>query len=329
MFSAARTVPQAAAGLRSGASPGPPHDVPETNHGSSQWLPAEVISKSDTDAKERKPPMTEKVWFLTGCSRGFGRLWAEAALERGDRVVATAREDSRLKALAAAFPDSVVVLPLDVTQRSAVFDAVAAAHRHFGRLDVIVNNAGYGLRGAIEEVQEADVRELLDTNLLGALWVTQAALPFLREQGSGHVVSVSSLAGLVGEPTLGLYNASKWALEGMMDALSREVAHLGIKVTIIEPGPYATDFASAASLRQSPEIPAYDEARRALLAGFDPADLADPTATPAVLAVVDAAEPPLRLILGRAVLPRARGHYAERLSTWDEWAAVSERAHGP
>lgn len=126
--------------------------------------------------------MTDKVWFMTGCSRGFGRLWAEAALRRGDRVVATAREESRLKPLAEAFPDSALVLPLDVTRRSAVFDAVAAAHQHFGRLDVIVNNAGYGLRGAVEEVQEADVRELLDTNLLGALWVTQAALPFLREQ---------------------------------------------------------------------------------------------------------------------------------------------------
>ncbi|MER5452728.1 SDR family NAD(P)-dependent oxidoreductase [Streptomyces sp. NPDC002766] len=273
--------------------------------------------------------MTDKVWFMTGCSRGFGRLWAEAALRRGDRVVATAREESRLKPLAEEFPDSALVLPLDVTQRGAVFDAVAAAHQHFGRLDVIVNNAGYGLRGAVEEVQEADVRELLDTNLLGALWVTQAALPLLREQGSGHVVSVSSVAGLIGEPTLGLYNASKWALEGMMDALSREVAHLGIKVTLIEPGPYATEFASAGSLKQSPENPAYDEARRALVAGFDPADFADPAATAqAVFAAVDADVPPLRLILGRAVLPKVRGHYDARLSTWDAWAHVSERANG-
>jgi NAD(P)-dependent dehydrogenase (short-subunit alcohol dehydrogenase family) len=273
--------------------------------------------------------VTEKVWFMTGCSRGFGRLWAEAALKRGDRVVATARDDSRLKPLAEKFPDSALVLPLDVTQRSAVSDAVAAAHQHFGRLDVIVNNAGYGLRGAVEEVQETDVRELLDTNLLGALWVTQAALPFLREQGRGHLVSVSSLAGLVGEPTLGLYNASKWALEGMMDALSREVAHLGIKVTIIEPGPYATEFAGAGSLKQSPEIPAYDEARRALLAGVGTADIADPAATPpALFAAGDAAEPPLRLILGKTVLPKVRSHYDARLSTWDEWADVAERAHG-
>ncbi|MEU1107171.1 SDR family NAD(P)-dependent oxidoreductase [Streptomyces tibetensis] len=138
--------------------------------------------------------MTEKVWFMTGCSRGFGRLWAEAALERGDRVVATARDDSRLKPLAEAFPDTALTLPLDVTRRGAVFDAVAAAHDHFGRLDVVVNNAGYALRGAVEEVREADVRQLMDTNVLGTLWVTQAALPLLREQGSGHVVSVSSVA---------------------------------------------------------------------------------------------------------------------------------------
>ncbi|HET6710907.1 SDR family NAD(P)-dependent oxidoreductase [Amycolatopsis sp.] len=273
--------------------------------------------------------MTEKVWFMTGCSRGFGRLWAEAALKRGDRVVATARDDSRLKPLVEAFPGTALILPLDVTRRGAVFDAVAAAHDHFGRLDVVVNNAGYALRGAVEEVREADVRQVLDTNLLGALWVTQAALPLLREQGSGHVVSVSSVAGLVGEPTVGLYNASKWALEGMMDALSQEVAHLGIKVTIIEPGPYATEFASAASVKASPEIPDYDEARRALLASFDPADVADPAATaPAVLAAVDATEPPLRLALGKAVLPRVRSQYTARLSTWDEWADVSARAHG-
>jgi NAD(P)-dependent dehydrogenase (short-subunit alcohol dehydrogenase family) len=273
--------------------------------------------------------VTDKVWFITGCSRGFGRLWAEAALQRGDRVAATARDDSRLKPLAEAFPDSVLVLPLDVTQRSAVFDAVAAARHRFGRLDVVVNNAGYGLRGAIEEVQEADVRAMLDTNLLGALWVTQAALPFLRAQGNGHLVSVSSQAGLIGEPTLGLYNASKWALEGMMDALSREVAHLGIKVTIIEPGPYATEFASAASIKASPENPAYDEPRRVLRSSFDPADVGDPAATrPAVLAVVDAPEPPLRLILGKTVLPKVRSHYDARVSTWDAWAPVSERAHG-
>ncbi|MFF4802236.1 SDR family NAD(P)-dependent oxidoreductase [Streptomyces sp. NPDC001351] len=279
--------------------------------------------------QEQETHMTEKVWFMTGCSRGFGRLWAEAALQRGDKVAATARDESRLKSLAAAYPDSVLVLPLDVTRRGAVFDAVAAAHDHFGRLDVIVNNAGHGLRGAVEEVQEADVRELLDTNLLGALWVTQAALPFLRAQGGGHVLAVSSQGGLMGEATLGLYNASKWALEGMMEALSKEVAHLGIKVTIIEPGPYATEFASPASLKASPENPAYDEARQALYADFDPAAVGDPAATPpAVLAAVDAAEPPLRLILGKSALPKVRSHYDARLSTWDAWAAVSERAHG-
>jgi NAD(P)-dependent dehydrogenase (short-subunit alcohol dehydrogenase family) len=273
--------------------------------------------------------MTGKVWFLTGCSRGFGRIWAEAALGRGDKVAATARDVRQLKSLAEAYPDSALVLPLDVTDRGAVYDAVGAAYRHFGRLDVVVNNAGYGLLGAVEEVTEADVRALLETNFLGALWVAQAALPILREQGEGHLLSVTSLAGLIGEPTLSLYNASKWALEGMTDALAREVAHLGIKVTIVEPGPYATEFGSSASLKSSPRIPAYDEARRRLRASFSPGDIGDPAATPeAIFQVVDADEPPLRLALGKLVLRRAREHYEARLTTWDAWEQTSELAHG-
>jgi NAD(P)-dependent dehydrogenase (short-subunit alcohol dehydrogenase family) len=273
--------------------------------------------------------VTEKVWFLTGCSRGFGRIWAEAALSRGDKVAATARDVSQLKSLAEAYPDSAMVLPLDVTDRGAVHDAVGAAHRHFGRLDVVVNNAGYGLAGAVEEVAEEDVRALLETNFLGALWVMQAALPLLREQGGGHIVSVTSLGGLIGEPTLGLYNASKWALEGMNDALAREVAHLGIKVTIVEPGPYATEFGSSASLKSSEQIPAYDEARRRLRAGFSREDLGDPAATSeAIFKAVDADEPPLRLALGKLVLRRAREHYEARLANWDAWERTSELAHG-
>jgi len=273
--------------------------------------------------------MAKKIWFITGCSRGFGRLWAEAALQRGDSVAATARDAIQLSSLAEKYPDSLLVLQVDVTDRAAVFEAVSLAHQHFGRLDVIVNNAGHGLRGAVEEVDEADVRELLDTNLLGALRVTQAALPILRAQGHGHVLAVSSQGGLMGEPTLGLYNASKWALEGMMEALSLEVAHLGIDVTIIEPGPFATEFATPGSLKTSTENPAYDQARQALYAGFDPTAVGDPEATPpAVLAAVDADEPPLRLILGKSTLPNVRSHYEDRLATWDRWASVSDLAHG-
>lgn len=270
-----------------------------------------------------------KVWFITGCSRGFGRVWTEAILQRGDKVVATARTVSKLHDLKERYGDAVLLLPLDVTDRGQIFEAVAKAHSHFGRLDVVVNNAGFGMRGAVEEVTEADARAVMETNFFGALWVTQAVLPLLRQQGSGHIVSVTSLAGLIGEPSLGLYNASKWALEGTMDALSREVAHLGIKVTLIEPGPYVTEFGSADSLRAATEMPAYDEARVKLRSQFTRDDFGDPAATSAALfAVVDAAEPPMRLGLGRFVLRRARAHYAERLAEWDRWEAVSEAANG-
>jgi NAD(P)-dependent dehydrogenase (short-subunit alcohol dehydrogenase family) len=281
------------------------------------------------DATQRRALVTEKVWFITGCSRGFGRIWAEAALRRGDRVAATARDIAQIEPLLDHHRGSALLLPLDVTDRGGAFDAVRAAHDHFGRLDIVVNNAGYALIGAVEEVEEADVRAVVDTNLFGALWVTQAALPIMRDQRAGHIVAVSSQAGLIGEPTLGLYNASKWALEGMMDALSRELEGLGVKVTIVEPGPYATEFGSKASLKVSRELAAYDDARWRLLGSFDFENIGDPTATPeAIFAVVDAVEPPLRLILGKTVLPTTRDHYETRLSTWEAWAPISELAHG-
>jgi NAD(P)-dependent dehydrogenase (short-subunit alcohol dehydrogenase family) len=266
--------------------------------------------------------MTEKVWFITGCSRGFGRLWAEAALERGDKVVATARDVGSLGGLAAAHPDTCLAVPVDVTDRASIAAAVESAVLRFGRIDVVVNNAGFAVLGAVEEVDE--------TNVFGALWVLQATLPVLRAQGGGHVVNVTSLAGLIGEPALGLYNASKWALEGLSEALALEVEHLGIKVTAVEPGPYATEFGSTSSLRRAAANPAYDQARSRLFAGFDPAtDIGDPTATAAaVFRTVDADDPPRRLTLGKTVFPRARDRYAERLATWDAWAAVSAAAHG-
>jgi NAD(P)-dependent dehydrogenase (short-subunit alcohol dehydrogenase family) len=273
--------------------------------------------------------MTEKVWFITGCSRGFGRVWAEAALERGDKVVATARDVGSLGGLAAAHPDTCLAVPVDVTDRASIAAAVESAVTRFGRIDVVVNNAGFAVLGAVEEVDENDVRDLFDTNVFGALWVLQATLPVLRAQGGGHVVNVTSLAGLIGEPVLGLYNASKWALEGLSEALALEVEHLGIKVTAVEPGPYATEFGSTSSLRRAAENPAYDQARSRLYSSFDPTtDIGDPTATAAaVFRAVDADDPPRRLTLGNTVFPRARDRYAERLATWDAWAAVSAAAH--
>jgi NAD(P)-dependent dehydrogenase (short-subunit alcohol dehydrogenase family) len=274
--------------------------------------------------------MTEqKTWFITGTSRGFGRVWAEAALRRGDRVIATARKTASLDPLVASYGDRVLPLSLDVTDRAAVFAAVAQGHQHFGRIDILINNAGYGLSGAIEEISEGDARAQLETNVFGALWVTQAVLPIMRQQASGHILSVSSIGGVVTFPTLGLYHASKWALEGMMDALSQEVADLGIKVTLIEPGGYATDFGNASSMKFSAPIDAYNGARERLYASFTPDTIGDPQATAsAILKIVDADRPPLRIFLGTAPLAIARERYEERLASWEAWSDTSASAQG-
>lgn len=200
--------------------------------------------------------MAHKVWLITGTSRGFGREWAIAALDRGDRVAATARDISTLDDLARTYGEAILPLRLDVTDRAADFAAVARAHDHFGRLDIVVNNAGYGQFGLVEELSEGEARAQIETNLFGALWVTQAALPYLRAQGSGHIVQVSSIGGITAFPNIGMYHASKWALEGLSQALAQEVVSFGIKVTLIEPTGYSTDWGGASAKHADP-IPAY------------------------------------------------------------------------
>ena len=205
--------------------------------------------------------MPSRTWFITGTSRGFGREWALAALERGDRVVGTARNPSSMDDIAAKYgPDQFLPLQLDVTDRDADFEAVKTAHDHFGELDIVVNNAGYGHFGTIEELTEREARDQIETNLFGALWVTQAALPYLREQRRGHLLQVSSIGGISAFPTVGIYHASKWGLEGFSQALAQEVRGFGIHVTLIEPGGFSTDWAGD-SARHSEPIPAYDEVR--------------------------------------------------------------------
>ena len=267
--------------------------------------------------------MEKKNWFVTGASRGFGRLWTEAALARGDKVVATARDSGSLADLTAQYGEAVLALPLDVTDTDAVFAAVKAGHDHFGRLDVILSNAGYGMLGAVEEVDIKRARTIFDTNFFGTLAVIQAALPHLRAQGSGHILAVSSLAGLISFPLGGLYHASKYAVVGLAESLAQEVAPFGIKVTVIEPGPFATEFMGAASFDIVDPIPAYLAGRQALLNAFNPEFFADPTATTEfVLRAVDSTEPPVHLLLGpvRAMIEDA---YAARRSDWDAWAAVT------
>jgi NAD(P)-dependent dehydrogenase (short-subunit alcohol dehydrogenase family) len=271
-----------------------------------------------------------KTWFITGTSRGFGREWAIAALDRGDKVAATARDTASLDDLVAKYGDAILPIKLDVTDRAADFAAVQQAHEHFGRLDVVVNNAGYGHFGMIEEVTEEEIRAQLETNVLGALWVTQASLPFLREQGGGHIIQVSSIGGISAFISTGAYHASKWALEGFSQSLSQEVARFGIKVTLVEPAGYSTDWSGSSAVRSAP-LPAYDETREEAArarAGRFPSP-GNPVATrEAILTLVDSDNPPLRLFLGESPLRIAVADYGSRLATWGQWQQVAAGAQG-
>jgi NAD(P)-dependent dehydrogenase (short-subunit alcohol dehydrogenase family) len=273
--------------------------------------------------------MAEKTWFITGASQGLGREWAIAALDRGDSVAVAARHRGRLAEVAESYGERALPITLDVTDRDAVFAAVATAHGHFGRLDVIVNNAGYGQYGVVEELTEEEARAQLDTNFFGALWVTQASLPFLRDQGSGHILQVSSVGGLTAADGLGIYHASKWALEGLSEALAHEVREFGVRVTIVEPTGYRT-AAEGAARRTTPN-PAYEreharmEERRVHFDRFQ----GDPGATPsAILKVVDSEDPPLRILLGAGALQSVAAEYEKRLAIWRSWESVSVAAHG-
>jgi len=271
-----------------------------------------------------------KTWFITGASRGFGREWSIAALERGDRVAATARDTSTLGDLVERYGEALVPIELDVTDRAADFAAISRTYEHFGRLDVVVNNAGYGHFGFIEELTEQEFRDQMETNVFGAMWVTQAALPYLREQGSGHILQVSSIGGISAFPLVGAYHASKWALEGFSQALSQEVAGFGVDVTIIEPGGFSTDWGGS-SAKRSEELPAYAalhaetvEARRKRIGSPG-----DPQASAAaVLAIVDADKPPLRAFLGQTPLGIAKADYESRIASWEEWQSNAVAAQG-
>ena len=274
--------------------------------------------------------MSEKVWFITGTSRGFGREWAIAALERGDKVAATARKTDTLADLAEKYGDALLPIALDVTDRDADFAAVKAAHDHFGRLDIVVNNAGYGHFGFVEELTEDEARAQLETNLFGALWVTQAALPYLRAQRSGHIIQVSSIGGITAFPLVGIYHASKWALEGLSQSLAQEVAGFGIHVTLIEPGGFDTDW-SGPSSTISQALPDYAELHQQVAEVRKQrwAKPGDPKASAAaLLKVVDAERPPLRVFFGETPLQTARADYESRLANWEQWQPVAVEAQG-
>ncbi|GAC1441134.1 MAG: SDR family oxidoreductase [Mycobacteriales bacterium] len=271
-----------------------------------------------------------RTWLVTGASRGLGRAFCEVALEAGDSVVATARKPEQLDDLVAAHPGTAVALALDVTDRSQVHSVVDKAVAVTGRLDVLVNNAGYGLAGAVEEASEQQVRDQFEVNVFGALWCTQAVLPVMRAQGGGHLFQISSIGGVAGFLNTGIYHASKWALEGFSESLAQEVAPFGIGVTIVEPGPFRTDWNGDSMTRTTP-MPAYDQvlaARRAAMDGSQARTQAgDPhKAGQALIAVLESPTPPRRLLLGALAADVGPATYASRLQEWATWDAVARGA---
>jgi len=269
-----------------------------------------------------------KTIFITGASRGFGKIWAEAFLKRGDKVVATARDLSTLDDLVAKYGSNILPIKLDVNDRAADFAAVKKAKEHFGSIDVLINNAGYGLFGSIEETTEKEAREQIETNFFGLLWVTQAALPVMREQGHGHIIQLSSVLGLVTLPVLGLYNASKFAVEGLSETLAAEVEGFGINVTLIEPNGFSTDWAGASAFHTE-GMPEYDKVKADFQAGLTDDAFGKPEATTeAVLKLVDSANPPLRLFLGKVAYPWTKQVYESRFAEWEQWNEVATAAHG-
>jgi NAD(P)-dependent dehydrogenase (short-subunit alcohol dehydrogenase family) len=271
-----------------------------------------------------------KVIFITGASRGFGKLWAEAFLQRGDKVAAAARNTAALQDLTDRYGNNILPIQLDVNDRAAGTAAVNTIVEQFGRIDVLINNAGYGLFGTVEETTEEQARAQMETNFFGLLWVTQAVLPVMRAQKSGHIIQVSSFLGLTTLPILGIYNASKFAVEGLSETLASEVAHLGIKVTLIEPNGFSTEWAGASATQTNANITDYNPVREAFSkSGSNPDIWGKPEATVnAILKVVDSPNPPTRLLLGKIAYHGVKQAYASRLSEFDEWKEVSIAAHG-
>jgi NAD(P)-dependent dehydrogenase (short-subunit alcohol dehydrogenase family) len=267
-----------------------------------------------------------KVWLVTGSSRGLGREIVAAALAAGDRVVATARRPEQLADLVERYGERVWPVALDVTDEAAATEAVKAAVARFGRLDVVVNNAGYANLVAVEDIEPADFRAQLETNLLGVVNVSKAALPVLREQGSGRIIQVSSLGGRVATPGLAAYQAAKWAVGGFSEVLAQEVAPLGIKVTVLEPGGMRTDWAGS-SMNVPPVSEPYRQTVGALAAMLGSTEIqaaGDPVkVAQAVLAVAALDEPPVRLLLGSDAVQYAATAAQGRAAEDEKWRHIS------
>ncbi len=273
------------------------------------------------------------VWFITGCSTGLGRALAERVLQHGHRVVVTARNPKQIEDIVTAYPDAALGLPLDVCDGSQIAHAVEQAEKRFGRIDVLVNNAGYGYLAAVEEGEDAEVRAMFETNFFALVALTKRVLPGMRARGNGHIINISSVGGLVGNPSSGYYNATKFAVEGLSEALAKEVAPLGIRVTAIEPGPFRTDW-SGRSLRQPREaMPAYAAtagSRRAEITSRYGKQPGDPVrAAEAIIKIVESHSPPLNLILGKDGLNRVRAKLDQLMTSIDDWEALTLGADFP
>jgi NAD(P)-dependent dehydrogenase (short-subunit alcohol dehydrogenase family) len=268
---------------------------------------------------------SSKIWFITGASTGFGRLLAEQVLAAGESVIATARKPAQIADLQQKYPETALALALDVTDETSIDSAVDAAIERFGHVDVLVNNAGYGLAGAIEEATEAEFMPVFETNVFGLIRVTRALLPHFRAQRSGNIVNLSSIGGLIGSAGWGYYNASKFAVEGFSEALHAELAPLGIHVTIVEPGPFRTDFLGRSGVEAEQRIADYDQTAGKTRqyfheqAGKQPGDPAKAVA--AIIAAVESPEPPRHLVLGKLAFNRMSARldqWKQELTGWQE-----------
>lgn len=274
-----------------------------------------------------------KVWFITGCSTGFGRELAKAVLERGYRAVVTARNPAKVEDIVAGYQDRSLVLQLDVTDPVEVDAAVKSAQKRFDRIDVLVNNAGIGYFGAVEESDEEEVRRMFEINFFGLSRMTRAVLPIMRAHRSGHIVNISSIGGLRSFPTLAYYHATKYAVEGFSESLALEVAPLGIKVTIVEPSGFRTDWAGRSANESKSRIADY-----AATAGKNLGNLRDYSgkqpgdpvrAAAAIIAAVEAPDPPLRLLLGKAALKGARAKIEMLEKDVNAWEKTTVEADFP
>ncbi len=274
-----------------------------------------------------------KVWFITGCSTGFGRNLAKEVLLKGYRAVVTSRKKEDVEDITANYPETALALQLDVTKPDQIAASVAAAVAHFGTIDVLVNNAGIGYFGAIEESEEAEVRKMFEINVFGLANVTTAVLPIMRKQRSGHILNVASIGGLVSFPAVGFYNATKYAVDGLSESLAKEVAHLGIKVTIIAPSGFRTDWAGRSAKNSAIVIDDYAASahqNKNSIRGYSGNQPGDPErAAKAIIKAVESENPPLRLLLGAAALKNARLKLDQLKNDFDTWADTTVGADFP